>query len=144
MSAVIDLLMRQHQDVLARIDQVQGRFGEPEVAGGFLDFLEGDVMAHFQTEEDLLFPRLAEIASIAAGPLRVMDAEHTAFRDLLRAGQAARGCGDHQRVAATVADLAALLQSHIAKEDGVLFPMALHALTEEQMRSMDAAGATTL
>lgn len=141
MSTVIDLLGRQHQDVLARIAQDQSRFGESRVAAAFLDFLESDVVAHFQLEEGVLFPELAKVPRVADGPLRVMEAEHGVFRDLLQAGKEARDRGDDARLSVAATDLAALLQAHIAKEDQVLFPMALAVLSEEQLRCVDAAAA---
>lgn len=139
MSAVIDLLGRQHQEVLARISQDQKRFDGPGVAGLFLDFLEADVIAHFLLEEDVLFPELAKFPDIAAGPLRVMQAEHETFRELLQTGNRARAQGNDAQLSMAATDLAALLQAHIAKEDRVLFPMALAALSEEALRRIDAS-----
>jgi hemerythrin-like domain-containing protein len=139
MTIVINLLGRQHAEVLTRITRDQHRFDEPRVAAAFLDFLASDVVTHFQLEEDILFPELAQIPRLADGPLRVMNAEHTAFRDLLAAASEARERGDTKRMGDDAADLAALLQAHIAKEDGVLFPMALDALSKEQLERIDAA-----
>jgi hemerythrin-like domain-containing protein len=139
MSTLIDLLVRQHTEVLARIDRDVGNFDDPQVAGAFLDFLENDVVSHFRLEEDLLFPELAAVPSIAGGPLRVMNAEHAAFRDLLAAGKDARERREHGALATAATDLAALLRAHIAKENQVLFPMSLDALSPEQLRRIDAA-----
>jgi hemerythrin-like domain-containing protein len=141
MSVVIDRLKNEHAAVLARIERDLPGLGDPRTAGGFLDFLEREVVTHFRLEEEALFPELARLA-IAAGPLRVMDAEHGAFRALLAAGKAARKRGDGRGLSTAAADLAALLRAHIAKEDGVLFPMALDVLDEEQMRRLDAAVAS--
>jgi hemerythrin-like domain-containing protein len=143
MSAVIDLLKRQHVEVLARIDRDHERFGDPAIAGEFLDFLGGEVVAHFRLEEEVLFPELAQVPAIADGPLRVMNAEHSEFRTLLAAGMAARERGDTHGVGAAASDLAMLLRGHIAKEDRALFPMALNVLSAEQLRSIDASSATT-
>lgn len=140
MSAVIDLLKRQHREVLDRIDEDQARLAEPRAASRFLDFLEADVIAHFRLEEDLLFPELAKVPPIADGPLRVMGAEHAVFRDLLAAGKQGRDRGDTRGLTQAANDIAVLLRAHIAKEDGVLFPMALEVLSEEQLRDLDAAG----
>lgn len=141
MSALIDLLGRQHQEVLARIAADQPRFAEPEVAARFLDFLQREVMSHFSLEEEILFPELARIPSIAAGPLRVMEAEHDSFRDLLARGKEEHARGDDAGLGRTAADLAALLQTHIAKEDRVLFPMALEVLGAERLQVLNAAAA---
>jgi iron-sulfur cluster repair protein YtfE (RIC family) len=138
MSVVIDLLSRQHQQVLARIECDHEHFAEPGIAGKFLDFLECEVVSHFQLEEKLLFPELSRIPRIASGPLRVMEAEHSAFRDLLSKGKSARARADHHSLSAAATGLAALLQAHIAKEDRVLFPMALELLDQERLAVMDA------
>jgi len=139
MSLVIDLLQRQHRDVLARIDRDIDHFGDPGIAARFLEFLESDVVAHFRIEEDVLFPELSRNSEIADGPLRVMNAEHAAFRELLAAGKVARDSGVREGVTASARDLAGLLRSHIAKEDHVLFPMALDVLTDDQLSHIDAA-----
>jgi hemerythrin-like domain-containing protein len=69
-----------------------------------------------------------------------MEAEHSAFRDLLSVGKNARASGDHHNLSVAASNLSALLQAHIAKEDTVLFPMAIDSLGEEQLRRMDATG----
>lgn len=139
MSTLIDLLKSQHEMVLARIERDAARFGDAAVAGAFLDFLENDVVSHFRLEEDILFPELEHSSWIAGGPLRVMNAEHTAFRDLLAAGKAAREGGAAAQLTAAATDLANLLRAHIAKENAVLFPMSLDVLGEEALHRLDAA-----
>jgi len=137
MSFVIDLLGQQHREVLARIAAAQGRF-DAAAATAFVAFLESDVLDHFALEEDLLFPQLARHQELAQGPLLVMKAEHATFRDLLEAGRRARAAGDTPALTTAAADLAALLQAHIAKEDGVLFPLATDRLTVEEIARIDA------
>lgn len=139
MSTLIDLLKSQHEEVLARIDRDAARFGDALVAGAFLDFLDDDVVSHFRREEEVLFPELEHSSWIAGGPLRVMKAEHAAFRDLLAAGKAARERGDAVQLTAAATDLANLLRAHIAKENAVLFPISLDVLGEEALHRLDAA-----
>jgi len=138
MSSVIALLEEQHQEVLARIAVAGGRF-DAAAATAFVAFLEDDVLAHFALEEDLLFPEMARDEALAQGPLRVMHAEHAAFRDLLATAREARAGCDERRLCAAAADLAALLQAHIAKEDGVLFPLARDRLSADQLARIDTA-----
>jgi hemerythrin-like domain-containing protein len=137
MSLVIDLLAEQHREVLARIAAAGCPF-DTAAATDFVAFLESDVLDHFAIEEDLLFPQLARHAALAQGPLVVMNAEHTAFRDLLETARQARAAGDTAALATAATNLAALLQAHIAKEDGVLFPLALDRLSAEQIAAIDA------
>jgi len=138
MSSLIAVLEQQHQDVLARIAAAQGRFDAP-TASDFVAYLEDDVLAHFALEEELLFPEMAQHPALAQGPLRVMHAEHAAFRELLAAARAARSARDGEHLGAAAADLAALLEAHIAKEDRVLFPLARQRLSTEQLRRIDDA-----
>lgn len=137
MNAVIDELKQEHVEVLARIAAAEGQFADAGVCARFVAFLERDVVTHFRTEEEVLFPELARIPSIANGPLRIMNAEHDAFRHLLQAARQARQDGDGHALTTAATDLATLLQRHIAKEDGVLFPLALEMLTVEQLDRLD-------
>ena len=138
MSTVIDALRQEHVEVLAQIARVEHRLENADVCAGFLDYLEHEVATHFATEEETLFPELARIPPIAGGPLRVMNAEHDTFRDLLQSARRARHDGNDHKLSKIAADLATLLQGHIAKEDGVLFPLALDLLTAEQLARVDS------
>ena len=142
MSTVIDQLRQEHVEVLAQIARVERRLEDAEVCAGFLDFLEHEVVTHFATEEELLFPELARIPSIASGPLRIMNVEHDTVRELLHAARRARRDGNDHKLPMIAADLATLLQRHIAKEDGVLFPLALELLAEEQLDRVDSRDST--
>ena len=144
MNTVIDLLKRQHQEVLARIDRDIDNFGAASVARAFLDFLEDEVVTHFRIEEEALFPEMGRIAAIANGPLRVMEAEHAAFRELLAGGRAACDRDANGDAIVAARDLAMLLRAHIAKEDNVLFPMALEVLGAEQWQRVELAYRQTM
>lgn len=138
MSRLIDLLERQHADVLARIDRDVDRFADFATVRAFVAFLDAEVVGHFRLEEELLFPSLRLLPGLADGPLRVMDAEHAAFRELLSVGKNALDAGVAEPATLAAGDLAALLRGHIAKESGVLFPMALELLTTDHLDRIDA------
>ena len=143
MNSTIDLLGQQHRDVLDRLVEVDAGMltGGAFNLGPFAAFLTGEVCAHFALEEEALFPMLARHLGTAQGPLAVMDAEHVAFRDLLRELQDALAAGDvpgQRDAAAAVIDL---LRGHIHKEDHVLFPMATHVLNAGELQEVDRRAA---
>ena len=142
----IDVLGRQHQEVLARLAVVEAQLqtGDGEYdAGGFTVYLRREVMEHFALEEQALFPVLGRHLSPSRGPLAVMNAEHAAFRELLDGLAAAVASGDVERQRAHAREVISLLRSHIAKEDHVLFPMAGRLLSATEQADVDAR-ATTL
>lgn len=143
MNVTLATLSRQHQEVLERLDTLERQLngGADADLEAFASYLHADVVQHFALEEEALFPILGRHLSPAQGPLAVMNAEHADFRALLnqlteaiRAADAAqqRQCGQ---------DLIDLLRVHIAKEDQVLFPMAMRLLNPTEQSEVDARAA---
>lgn len=101
---------------------------------------------HHGKEEETLFP-LLEKAGIPrdGGPIGVMLYEHTLGRSLVaRIKGSVDGClaGDsaaRNEFASAAREYIGLLDSHIAKENNVLFPMAESRLTPEQDGELVAA-----
>jgi len=140
MSTTIELLGQQHQDVLERLSAAAGgrELTSNELAD-LIGYLEGEVLPHFDLEERALFPVLARHIGDTQGPLAVMNAEHLMFRQLLASLTAAAQAGEEEQQRVCAHDLAELLRGHIAKEDGVLFPLALQLLSPEEIGEVDAA-----
>jgi hemerythrin-like domain-containing protein len=106
-------------------------------------FLEryADALHHFK-EERILFPALEELGfSRHAGPIAVMLAEHTEGRALV--GALAEACDgahvDESRFRTAARAFVSLLHGHIAKEDGILFPMANGGLSDGAAREVGDA-----
>ncbi|MEP0766752.1 MAG: hemerythrin domain-containing protein [Fimbriimonadia bacterium] len=101
---------------------------------------------HHGKEEETLFPVL-EQAGIPrdGGPIGVMLYEHTLGRSLVaRIKGSVDGClageqAARSEFASAANEYIALLDSHIAKENNVLFPMAESRLTPEQDAELTAA-----
>lgn len=98
---------------------------------------------HHGKEEDLLFPALVELGMPKdAGPIGVMLREHGMGREFVRglAEAAARLKAGDKAAAGEVADnargYAALLDQHIDKEDGILYPMTEAHLSGERMAEL--------
>ena len=145
MSQTVEILGQQHQEVLAQLSELEAVLGSPAAPSrlaAFHAYLEGDVLSHFALEEEALFPVIERYLGSGQGPLAVMSSEHEAFRKSLRnLGTALRGGAlDQQHLWAR--DIIGLLRSHIAKEDGVLFPMATRILSPEDQLEVDRLAAT--
>lgn len=94
---------------------------------------------HHGKEEEFLFPALEKVGIPRdGGPIGVMLAEHTEGRQYVKElGEAIEryGCGDRTAVTALVGSARkyiALLNAHIEKENGILFPMAEEHLPERK------------
>lgn len=105
-----------------------------------------EVEPHHQREEQVLFPALQELG--IHGPPEVMASEHVRLRALKHAlARCLLGCSASAwpDARATAEALIEMLREHIAKEDGVLYPLALRAIREpsvwaELRRRCDAIG----
>ncbi|MFZ5586295.1 MAG: hemerythrin domain-containing protein [Thermodesulfobacteriota bacterium] len=128
-SATADL-RAEHQGVLAVLKIMEAMAKRLEAGLGVesghweqaLDFLKVFVdKCHHGKEEDFLFPAL-EAAGVPrqGGPIAALLAEHQEGRRLVKAMAGAQGPERAKAIRAYVN----LLRDHIAKEDGVLFPLA--------------------
>jgi hemerythrin-like domain-containing protein len=104
-----------------------------------LDFLSAFAdRCHHAKEEQVLFPALnARGLPREAGPVAVMLREHELGRAAIARMRSAlddskkRIAGAPQRFSAAAHEYVALLREHIAKENGVLFPMADQMLGDD-------------
>jgi len=145
-------LMAEHQGVLRMLsilEEVAARLGAgqsvpAERLDAMVEFLQVFVdRCHHGKEEDVLFPAM-EAAGIPRrdGPIGVMLMEHTSGRAHVHAlADSAAGAAHGERAARdTFAEharaYAALLRSHIDKEDHVLYPLAERILPTERQESL--------
>ena len=143
MTATIELLSTQHEEVLARLTAVETEIMAADGAdlAPFAAYLTDEVAHHFTIEEEALFPLLARHLSQEQGPLAVMHAEHAAFRELLAGLTRDLRAGSRDGQRAHAAELVQLLRAHIAKEDHVLFPMAARLLSPTEQGEVDRRAA---
>lgn len=143
MTATIELLSTQHQEVLAQLANVEAEIMTPERfdLASFAAYLEGEVAHHFAIEEQALFPLLAGYLGEEEGPLAVMNAEHAAFRELVTGLSTALRSGNREAQRAHAAELVQLLRAHIAKEDQILFPMAARLLSPAEQDEVNRRAA---
>jgi iron-sulfur cluster repair protein YtfE (RIC family) len=87
-------------------------------AGVAVRFFEGELIAHFQAEEEVLFPAMRELSG-ATAIIDELLAEHETMRrliDQLRQIEPAS-------LASTLMEFADTLETHIRKEERELFPI---------------------
>jgi len=143
-SKAIDDLKHEHDAILSglkiltamasRVDH--GLDLDKKGVRDFLAFLRefGD-KCHHGKEENILFPAMVKAGAPAkGGPIEVMLSEHARGRELIKQMEASSGgAPDLPKFSRAAKDYAALLQSHIEKENGVLFPSAEAVLGEQQL-----------
>ena len=147
MSKAIADLMNEHEAILAAIQILERMMAAmqkvPSVntkdINDFLGFLkEFADKCHHGKEEGFLFPAMVG-AGIPdkGGPIGVMLAEHAQGRQLIRDMEGALSAGvDRGKLAQAAGGYAALLRSHIQKENMILFPMADRVLSEPQLEKL--------
>lgn len=136
-------MMTEHEHILgwlARLEEIvaqESLDAEARAEAGAIGERLVGAEPHHQREEQVLFPALIERG--IAGPPRVMEAEHVelrqhkhAVRDLALEG------GDEAKLRRTARILIAMLRDHIAKEDGVLYPMAFEVIAAEEWPALKA------
>lgn len=149
------VLRDEHEGILAMLAVVEaaayrprdGKSVLPDLMTNAVDFFRDFAdKCHHSKEEKELFPTLVEHGlPNQGGPVGVMLAEHAQGRAFIRGmGQAVEkyAAGNASAVSALVDNTLSyvkLLREHIAKENGVLFPMADGILNEhEQGKLYDA------
>jgi len=149
-----DILMEEHGiivRVLAALEGAADRLeqGQAVRPGFFLDaadFIKGFADGcHHRKEEGVLFKAMAAHGmSERNGPIGVMLAEHEqgrAFTRAMRSAAQRRAQGDEAarpELVRAARGYAGLLRQHIAKENGILFPMANQVIPPgEQARVAD-------
>ena len=87
-------------------------------AGHAVRFFEGELIAHFQAEEEVLFPAMRELSG---APLIIdeMLAEHEKLRQVIDQLRQT----EHGSLASTLKEFADTLEAHIRKEERELFPI---------------------
>jgi hemerythrin-like domain-containing protein len=147
-----EILMEEHrviERVIASLETAadglaQGKAVQPGFFLDVADFIKGFADGcHHKKEEGVLFEAMAAAGlPKQVGPIAVMLAEHEQGRAYTRGiRQAAQRlvAGDEsarQEVISNALGYATLLRGHIAKEDGILFPMADQVIPEASQARM--------
>lgn len=88
------------------------------------------MLAHFQAEEDVLFPAFENRTGMRMGPTQVMRSEHAQMRELIEAARAALEARDADDYSGYAETLLIMMQQHNMKEENVLYPMCDQQLAD--------------
>lgn len=132
--AVIECVLSALETAVQRLER--GGSVEPDFFIGVTDFIKGFADGcHHKKEEDVLFRAMvAHGVPVENGPIGVMLAEHEQgrlyTRGMREAAQRLKSGDEAARadIIHNARGYAALLRQHIAKENGVLFPLADQAI----------------
>lgn len=152
-------LIREHRDQMVLLDQLEAHTARLQTSTGERGHLLIAMAAiaarlkgadsHHTREEEVLFFELTRRGIL--GPPMVMAAEHSDMRrlkaEILESSEAMlEGGGDHRiQLVRAARELVELMRTHIAKENNVLYPIALgllrdDALWDDMKRRCDAIG----
>ena len=155
MSHAIDTLMNEHQVILSVLGSLekyvsqaqQGANLDRNILGDYVEFFRNFAdKCHHGKEEELLFRKMNNYGfSNDAGPLYVMLSEHVQGRNHVRAlaaiaaGEGPVSSTDQAQAIHHALGFIPLLRNHIAKEDQILYPMALQYIPAEEMDRLNEA-----
>jgi hemerythrin-like domain-containing protein len=147
MSKAIEDLEQEHEAILSSLqilDRITADIGKDSTPDqvdliSFLGFLkEFADKCHHGKEEAMLFPALAK-AGIPEkrGLMGQMLSEHEQGRNLIKEMEHALASGpDYKAFAGAARRYSTLLQAHIKKENGVLFPLAEKTLDNARLEGL--------
>lgn len=135
-----EILSGEHRVIEQVLDCLEALSGQAREQGRLDSARAGQVLevlrtfadrCHHGKEEDLLFARMgARGMPTQVGPIAVMLDDHKAGRAYIAGMGEARDADDPEAFARAGLSYVELMRDHIAKEDGVLFPMAESMLDE--------------
>ncbi len=136
MSLPTQILPRHHKhcdDLFVAAEESVQRGDWMAAAPAFARFHD-QMRAHFEAEENLLFPAFEAATGMSAGPTQMMRHEHEQMRSML--SQLAEACAAHdgEGYAGAAETLLMLMQQHNMKEENILYPMCDQALGAEAER----------
>ena len=125
MSTIAELMTHDHRACdhdFARAETLAAK-ADWSGAAEALDAFARALNAHFDAEEQHLFPAFEAATGMTHGPTHVMRAEHRDMRDALERLQAALRAQDGDDFAGEAETLLIMMQQHNMKEENILYPM---------------------
>jgi len=132
MTRISEILPNHHQQCDARFIAVEESVlkGDWPAAAAAFERFSAQMKAHFEAEENILFPAFEEATGMSQGPTRVMAMEHRQMNSLLAQLGTACAARDREGFEGTAETLLVLMQQHNMKEENILYPMCDQALAE--------------
>ncbi|MCL5986847.1 MAG: hemerythrin domain-containing protein [Actinobacteria bacterium] len=154
---LIQTLKHQHEEGLGKLNELEDAVVNLEDKGlnpedissvrSAVSFINTEIRQHNQHEEDVLFPELEKHIP-QQGPTSVMRSEHRELWNKLdeleaniKAIEGAGGKNDNgvlETLMETARDIISLLRNHIAKENNILYPLALNILSQDQIDNINS------
>jgi len=147
---IIDTMVSEHSLILGFLDELDATNKSVQSTNNLSDAKAGissmndlaakllDAEPHHQREEQVLFPELEKIG--IAGPPSVMRSEHEILRaykhklkELSESSNEQNFDELKEELNAASVNIVDILRGHIAKENDILYPMALQALHNPEM-----------
>ena len=132
----------RHCDDLFVAAEESAQRGDWAAAARSFKRFHGQMKAHFDAEESVLFPAFEEASGMSGGPTEMMRYEHEQMRNLLAQLEAACAAHDGDAYGGAAETLLMLMQQHNMKEENILYPMCDQALGADAERLGAAIGAT--
>lgn len=114
----------------ARVETLVHRSDWAAASAAMNDFARA-LDTHFNTEEQLLFPRFEAATGMRGGPTSVMRAEHADMREFLGRMTIAIEQHDADEFSGDAETLLIMIQQHNMKEENILYPMCEAHLAEQ-------------
>ena len=133
MSTIAELMTHDHRACdhdFARAETLAAK-ADWSGAAEALDAFARALNAHFDAEEQHLFPAFEAATGMTHGPTHVMRGEHRDMRDALERLQAALRAQDGDDYAGEAETLLIMMQQHNMKEENILYPMCDQHLAAE-------------
>ena len=130
MSEICEILPRHHKhcdDLFAAAEEA-AQSGDWVVCNAECGRFVRDIRAHFDAEENLLFPAFESATGMSSGPTQIMRMEHGQMRDLIGQLEVAQAAKDAETYAGVAETLLIMMQQHNMKEENILYPMCDRAL----------------
>jgi len=130
MSHISQILPGHHKhcdDLFAKAEEAAHN-GDWPACGDACGRFVSDMLAHFDAEENLLFPAFESATGMSGGPTQIMRMEHGQMRELLGQMESAQRARDAEAFAGAAETLLIMMQQHNMKEENILYPMCDQAL----------------
>lgn len=132
---ITDALLGEHGVLYRLLDYCEksARSWDLEAVRVGAGALDKALKSHAEVEEELLFQNLDAHFPGGMGPLAVMREEH---EEIEASVERARVTDDVEEARRLLPRIAVVAQEHFAKEEQVLFPMALQLLGEDKLEEL--------
>ncbi len=117
-----------HKFADAEVAALDGNWSEAGIA---FNAFNDNMLRHFVTEEDLLFPALIS-AGGPSGPVQMMRMEHDQIRELLSQMTAAVSAKNTQHYSGLSETILMVMQQHNHKEENILYPIMDQILAQQR------------